>query len=181
VVRRNQAGGASNERPNGPLVARLRDDRGVALTEFALILPVLMLLLIGMLDFGKAYNYWIDQTHLANEGARWAAVNKNPGGVAMTLQQYIVSKANTNELKSGGKNVSVPVGVCISFWRDGASISTPLVGDSVKVEAKATYQWLDIVGDIPILDQVITGSATMRIEQKPVNYAAGAGGTGATC
>ena len=74
----------------------------MALTEFALILPLLMVLFLGILDFGKAFNYWIDQTHLANEGARWAAVNKNPGGATLTLQQYIASKANTNELKSGG-------------------------------------------------------------------------------
>src|SRR5688500_20397351 len=96
------------------LIERSRDERGVALTEFALILPLLMLLLIGMLDFGKAYNYWIDQTHLANEGARWAAVNKNPGGVAMTLQQYIASTANTDELKDGGtSSVASQLGVCM--------------------------------------------------------------------
>jgi Flp pilus assembly protein TadG len=179
VVRTNQAGGgASNERPNGPLVARLRDERGVALTEFALILPVLMLLLIGMLDFGKAYNYWIDQTHLANEGARWAAVNKNPGGISMSLQQHIASKANTDELRDGGtSSVASALGVCIDFPNTSSN-----VGEPVRVRVSTTYAWLPIIGDkISVLQTTITGSATMRIEQKPVNYAAGAGGTGATC
>ena len=63
-------------------------EHGVALVEFALILPVLALMLFGMLDFGKAFNYWIDETHLANEGARWAVVNKNPASSG-TLQAYI--------------------------------------------------------------------------------------------
>jgi Flp pilus assembly protein TadG len=50
---------------------------GAALVEFALILPILVVLLFGMLEFGKAFNYWIDETHLANEGARWAVVDKD--------------------------------------------------------------------------------------------------------
>src|SRR5215210_2288874 len=82
---------------------RLGSDRGVALVEFALVLPVLMLLLIAMLEFGKAFNYWIDQTHLANEGARWAAVNRNPSLTPLTqsLQQYVGARANTDELEQG--------------------------------------------------------------------------------
>src|SRR5437660_292654 len=48
---------------------RLSDARGVALAELALVLPLLLVLLLGMLDFGKAFNDWIDETHLANEGA----------------------------------------------------------------------------------------------------------------
>src|SRR5215210_4185151 len=63
----------------------LTDESGAVLIEFVLLLPLLLVLLFGMLDFGKAYNYWIDETHLANEGARFAAVNKNPGPGA-TLQ-----------------------------------------------------------------------------------------------
>jgi TadE-like protein len=54
------------------------DSRGTALVEMALVLPVLLLLLFGMLDFGKALNAWIDETHLANEAARIAAVSYCP-------------------------------------------------------------------------------------------------------
>ena len=43
-------------------------EAGVALVEFALVLPLLLVILFGMLDFGKAFNYWIDTTHLANSG-----------------------------------------------------------------------------------------------------------------
>ena len=60
-------------------LGRARDERGTSLTELALVMPVLLLILFGMIDFGKAINYWIDETHLANEGARLAVVNSNPG------------------------------------------------------------------------------------------------------
>src|SRR5947209_12901144 len=73
-----------------------RDERGTSLTEMALVLPVLLLLLLGMIDFGKAVNYWIDQTHLANEGARMAMVNKNPSSTG-TLQQYLLDQTGSAE------------------------------------------------------------------------------------
>lgn len=56
----------------------MKDDRGAALAELALVLPMLLLVLFGMLDFGKAFNEWLDETHLANDGARLAAVSYCP-------------------------------------------------------------------------------------------------------
>ena len=58
---------------------RFRDESGTALVEFAFVLPLLLVLVLGIADFGRAFNYWIDSTHLANVAARYAAVNKNPG------------------------------------------------------------------------------------------------------
>jgi Flp pilus assembly protein TadG len=151
----------------GPL-ARTHDERGVALVEFALVLPVLLLLLIGMLDFGKAFNYWLDETHLANEAARWAAVNKNPG--PGSLQQYIQQQADTPELRGGGTtSVPAPVQICISFPN-----GTAKVGDPVHVTATASYNWLPFLGSrIGVTQTTITGSSTMRLEAVPTNYGAG--------
>jgi Flp pilus assembly protein TadG len=146
------------------------DERGAVLVEFALVLPLLLILVFGMLEFGKAFNYWIDTTHLANEAARWAVVNNNPG--AGTLQEYIKSQANTIELRDGG-TASIPSGdeaeVCISF-----PSGTDNVGDPVHVTVTATYHWIPFVGDrIGSANVTITGSATMRLEAQPTNYLAG--------
>jgi Flp pilus assembly protein TadG len=149
---------------------RARAEDGLALVEFALLMPVLALLLFGLLDFGKAFNYWIDETHLANEGARWAAVNKNPGSSGgMTLQQYIRDQATTPELKNGGTaSVASALQVCIAF--PGGSE----VGDPVKVTVETTYRWLGLVSErIGITETTIRGQSTMRIEVPPTNYIAG--------
>ena len=150
------------------VVGKLRGDRGVALVEFALILPVLALMLFGMLDFGKAFNYWIDETHLANEGARWAVVDRNPGGGS--LQQYLVDQATTAELRNGGTaSVANPAEVCISF-----PSGTSQVGDPVHVTVSATYNWLPIIGNrIGVTQTTISGSSHMRLEAVPTNYSAG--------
>jgi Flp pilus assembly protein TadG len=149
---------------------RAGSEEGVALVEFALILPVLALLLFGMLDFGKAFNYWIDETHLANEGARWAAVNRNPASSG-TLQEYIKSQATTAELRNGGTpSVPNPLQVCIAF-----PAGTSNVGDPVRVTLETTYRWLGIItNQVPGLTQTtIRGQATMRLEAPPTNYLAG--------
>ncbi len=51
-----------------------RGEKGQDIVEFALILPILLLLIMGIVDFGRAYNTWMMVTHGAREGARYAAV-----------------------------------------------------------------------------------------------------------
>lgn len=141
----------------------------MALVEFALILPVLALMLFGMLDFGKAFNYWIDETHLANEGARFAVVNKNPASSG-SLQQYIRDQVTSNELRNGGtSSVSGPVQVCIEFPN-----GTSNVGDPVRVTLTATYRWLGVLAArMSVTQTTIAGASTMRLEARPTNYSAG--------
>ena len=58
-------------------------DRGAAAVEFALLLPVLLLLVFGIIDFGRALNAQITLTQAAREGARLAALGE-PNVVSRT-------------------------------------------------------------------------------------------------
>ncbi len=50
-----------------------RTDCGAAAIEFALVLPILLLLVCGIVDFGRAYNAQITLTNAARESVRvWA-------------------------------------------------------------------------------------------------------------
>ncbi len=51
------------------------DERGASLVEFALLAPLLLLLLLGMIEFGWLFAQNLDVRHGAREGARLAAVN----------------------------------------------------------------------------------------------------------
>lgn len=137
--------------------------------EFALVLPLFLVLVTGMLHFGKAINYWLDQNHLASEGARFAAVNTNPGADdGLSLQTWLRQEANTAELRDGGTEaVADGLLVCVEF-PDG---EPPEVGDSVKVSVRTTYNWIPLLGDaVNTTSTQIRGSATMRIEQAPTNF-----------
>jgi Flp pilus assembly protein TadG len=56
---------------------RLHNESGAAAVEFALILPILLLFVMGIIEFGFIFNRWITVTHAAREGVRVAVV----GGV----------------------------------------------------------------------------------------------------
>lgn len=50
--------------------ATLDSERGAAAVEFALLLPLLVMLLTGIIEFGLAYNAKLTLTHAAREGVR---------------------------------------------------------------------------------------------------------------
>ncbi|GAA5102533.1 TadE/TadG family type IV pilus assembly protein [Haloechinothrix salitolerans] len=54
-----------------------RDDRGAAAVEFAIVLPVLLLLVFGIIDFGRALNAQVTLTQAAREGARLEALDQD--------------------------------------------------------------------------------------------------------
>lgn len=146
---------------------RLRSQAGAALVEFALVAPIFLLLLLGMFDFGKVFNYWIDTTQLSHEGVRFAAVDKNPGPGA-TLADSIRMRADTDELKNGSASVSAPMKVCIDF-PDGDSD----VGSAVRVRIEFTYQFMGYLADSGLTTKTLTQEATMRIERPMNDVAAG--------
>ncbi len=65
-------------------VDRLRNEDGQAITEFALVLPILMAILLGIIQFGIIFNNYITLTDATRAGARKAAVSRflNDNGAA---------------------------------------------------------------------------------------------------
>jgi Flp pilus assembly protein TadG len=147
----------------------LRREDGQALVEFALVLPVLVLILFGMIQFGKAFNYWNDATHLTAEAARFAAVNRKPDpSSAASLQAQIRAQIDTNELKNGGTDsVSSPATVCVEFPN-----GTSNVGDPVRVKMTFSYTWMPLLNLVPGTKD-ITSTTVMRLEARPTTYSAG--------
>ena len=142
-------------------------ESGQAMVEFALILIPLLILVVGIIQFGIALNYWLDMNRLSNQGARWAVVDGYPGcndsvstGCGTSLQQYISCQRLPNALKPA---------VDISF-PDGPST----FGNSVQVKVTSPYTFRAIMklGTINL-----AARTTMRIERNASRYSAGS----ATC
>jgi len=60
---------------------RLGGERGAVAVEFALIFPVLLLLVLGILEFGLGYHAWDVTQNAAREGARMGAVTPDVGAI----------------------------------------------------------------------------------------------------
>lgn len=65
---------------------RAGGDRGAAAVELALLLPLLLFLVFGIIDFGRALNAQITLTQAAREGVRLAALEKPDGDVSARVQ-----------------------------------------------------------------------------------------------
>lgn len=152
-------------RPRGPIALLRRNERGTALVEFALVTPLLFLLLFGIIDFGRALNYYNQITQLAGQGARAAAVNRAPDGTALSnsnlyeIQQQLVGKyTGQPELKKG-------VVACITHVPSGP-------GDYVTVRVSYNFHFLPLISAAAHalggnLDLVAT--ETERAETAPVD------------
>lgn len=55
-----------------------KNERGAAAVEFAIVLPVLLLILMGIIEFGHAYNAQLTVTQAAREGVRVMAISNDP-------------------------------------------------------------------------------------------------------
>jgi len=71
---------ATGPRARGPR------DRGAVAVEFALLLPLLLLIVFGVIDFGRAINAQITLTQAAREGARLASFGYSTSAVTSRAQ-----------------------------------------------------------------------------------------------
>ncbi len=62
-----------------------RGERGQAVAEFALIVPIFLLLVFAIVDFGMGFHAWITVTNAAREGARLGAV----GGTQTEVEDQV--------------------------------------------------------------------------------------------
>jgi hypothetical protein len=77
-----------------PLTRRAKSERGAELIEFALVFPMLLLLVLGMVDFGFLFQRYEVLTNAAREGARIAVL---PGYSAADVQSRVC-----NYIQGGG-------------------------------------------------------------------------------
>jgi Flp pilus assembly protein TadG len=84
-----------------------RQARGVAAIEFALILPVFMMMLLGMVDYGWYFLVELTATNAAREGARTATtyVGACPNGAATTNASAAVT-AYMQKIKQDGNTAT---------------------------------------------------------------------------
>jgi Flp pilus assembly protein TadG len=144
---------------------RLREQAGQAVVEFAILIFPLVLIVFGILDFGRALNYYNDLTQLAGQGARAAAVNQNPnGGVASSgFQAELAGNADAPELKSPA------VKVCVSAPQGWP----PKTGDPIKVVTSHDFHFIPIIHSATIS---LSSSQTLRFESVSPSFTQGGPG-----
>lgn len=124
-------------------------ERGAAAVEFAMVLPVLLLLLGGVIDFGSLYYNQIVLSNAARDGARLVAANSaaSPLFTQSQIQTAIQNSAGTSLLV----NSSAPAWTC-------AASNTSV---TVTVTRRTAFRWT-VLGFVPALPTPTpTGKATI--------------------
>jgi Flp pilus assembly protein TadG len=97
---------------------RLRGESGQALVEFALVLPALMAILLGIIQFGVVFKDYLTLTDAVREGARKAAVSRNRVG----RDGYVKSEVVKSGADLGSEFDTTDVEVT-STWGPGEDVT----------------------------------------------------------
>jgi Flp pilus assembly protein TadG len=101
-----------------------RGRRGQSLTEFALTLPVVLLLVLFGLDFGRVFLGWVTLTNAVREGANYAAMNPAAWGAVPNLAvQAEYARLVTTE--AAGANCTMPATVPDPTFPSGTTLGSP--------------------------------------------------------
>jgi Flp pilus assembly protein TadG len=137
---------------NRPLRWTRGSDRGASLVEFAFVMPFLLILILGIVEFGFMLGQFNEVRHGAHEGARLAAVDDN---------DLINNTCNGIGLSSA---------VDVTFV-DGATGS---IGEQGSVTIEAQVNSLSGLGMIEaFLPDVLTTTADFKLEQPSDNWTDG--------
>ena len=142
--------------------------RGQGLVELALVLPVILMLLLTAIDFGRVYLGWVNLNQMARIAANYAATNPNadfvdPTGAYQTLVLQDARAINCDILPDGGTDTApVPVFGGTAALGEDATVSitcefgiiTPIIsgilGNEIDVTATSTFPIrTGAVNDIP--------------------------------
>ena len=123
-----------------------RGERGQAMVETAIVLPVVILLVFAVLDAGRIFSAWIVVTNGAREGARAAAVRENQADILARIDIAMAGVDNyTPSITTTDGNIPGPSGTPVTVNVDSdITLVTPLMaqffGALVTVTGSATMQ-----------------------------------------
>ena len=141
---------------------QLRNNRGQALVEFALLLPLVMLILIGIIEFGRAWQAKQTLTDAAREGARIAVV-ANGQYTTDTVQAKVKAMLKQAGFDSSSVTITYPNGCHF------AGCSPLLVtGDITSVQLVMPHQFIALQRFITLATSggvmTLRTTARMRVE-----------------
>ncbi|MFW6084025.1 MAG: TadE/TadG family type IV pilus assembly protein [Gemmatimonadota bacterium] len=142
-------------------------ESGQALAEVAIALPLLLLLLIGIWEFARAYQIQQVVVNAAREGAREVVLPNRNEGESDEIGTVATATAKANDYLAAG-NVSCPSPPCVTITGDDGDS-----GDPMTVEISVPYSFNFLGPMIRLVtgsedsgpgDIMLSSTATMRHE-----------------
>jgi Flp pilus assembly protein TadG len=96
-----------------------QDERGAAVVEFALVAPLLLMMVLGIAEFGRAYHVQATLSQAAREGVRVMALKNDPAGALAATRAAAPTLTLTN--------VTVTPSSCVASGLTPAATATVTV------------------------------------------------------
>jgi Flp pilus assembly protein TadG len=142
---------------------RLRRQDGQALVEFAIVLPILMLIVTGIIQFGGMYNTYITLTDSVRTGVRVLALGRGLSDPCDPAIAQTVNSASGTGLTASEVTASlVSPDTCGTGTYPNRTGGSMVAGDSATVTASHPYT-LSIFG-MPVFNIQLTATGSEAIE-----------------
>ena len=129
-----------------------RED-GQAMVEFALVLPIFLLILCGIIDFGWLFYNQLSLNNACREGARYAVVNTAEGASTQAIEEHI-ENLTTNVFANDGVDIDI----------EYTSQGNPTAGDiKVLLEADISF-FTPVLSTVLGKEKTITSTVIMKVE-----------------
>jgi len=139
-----------------------RDDRGTALIEMAFTLPLLLLISVGIIEFGRAFQTWQILTNAAREGARVAVLpGYSDAMVTSRVQQYVQAGVLDSNVTP---TVTIQRAIAVSYGTGTATGSKVIVSFPFHFMVLNDIAKLVVSNTTVGSDFTMAASATMRNE-----------------
>jgi Flp pilus assembly protein TadG len=151
-----------------------KSEAGMALVEFAIVVPLLALLLVGLIEIGRFAYYSIVVGNAANAGAQYGAQNQQMAGQFTSIQNFAKADGQNNI-----SNISATASNVCSCWVESTgteSPAPPTVANCTQNCAsgiKVTYVQVQTSGSFPKMFNYpmfpanfsVSATAMMRVRQ----------------
>ena len=129
-------------------------ERGAAMVEAAITIPLLLVLMVGIFEVGRAYQTWQVLTNAAREGARMSITpSSTPGNTAALVRQFM-SDGQLSNASSAVVNVNKTSSINVN----GTAVSASLV----TVDYPFSFIMLQPVVRLVVQGATVGGPITMR-------------------
>lgn len=130
-----------------PTVRKFRE-KGAVAVEFALILPIFLALIFGIVEYGRAFSIQVSMAEGAREAARYTAIHYKDAGVLAAAKQKAIDAAPIADLQPGeitistcGPNLDAVVLITANTaYLTGLPTLLPFLPDFMSISAKGVMR-----------------------------------------
>jgi Flp pilus assembly protein TadG len=141
---------------------RQQDRRGAAMVEMAFVLPIFLLVVLGIIEFGRAMMVGQLVTNASREGARLAILDGSTNSqVEQAIRDFLQASLNVS---GDAVNVTITITPAPGNSTSGNSLSDAQSRDLITVRVEVPFGQVNYIPSKHLQNAMLVGQTSMRHE-----------------